>query len=768
MATTGALLKRIVVGRPMATHELSETLLPKYLALPIFSSDPLSSVAYATQEILLVLGAAGAAALTHAIPISLAIALLLATVVVSYRQVCVAYPEGGGSYMVSKINVGRYAGLLAASGLMVDYVMTVAVSTVAGVDAIVSAAPSLGPLEVPISLGVIAAVTLANLRGVRESGRLFALPTYVFVVMVLLTIVVGAARCASGCPLAPSHSLPLHATETLGWYVLLRAFSGGTSALTGTEAISNGVPAFRYSQSRNAADTLAIMGAIAITMFVGISVLTVLLHVHFTGSSSQTVLAQVGATVLGRGFLFYLLQASTALILMLAANTAFNGLPRLEAVLARDRFLPRHFLNLGDRLVYSNGIVILAVVAGLLVWVFQADTNRLIQLYLVGVFIAFTLSQLGLVRHWRAVRGPGWKRRAAINGFGGILTGIVLAVVLITKFTEGAWLVVLAIPGLILLMDRINRHLTDVAAQLQDESRRPPRGRGRHRVVVFVERVDAGAIRALAYVRSLRIPDMSAVTCDPLNAATWERVAPDIPLTVLDDGAPVETVTRHLARVRPTMRPEDHLTLVVPEVLPGHGLMAAARKLPLQRLKAAALRHPGVAVLDLPLQRTEVKPDVAEHIEPAEHHVVVLTAGVNNATLRALDYAASFQATSLRAVNFGLDPDEAARLGDDWLAAGVPYVLELEDSPFRDIGSAIVHYVRRFDPDGHRSIVTVVVPEFIVPRVRHRLLHGQTPLIIKRHLLFERGVAVAGVPYHLDGSSDRSHRGERAARAASA
>lgn len=757
MATRANVVKRILVGRPMASSEIGETLLPKVIALPVFSSDPLSSVAYATQETVLVLGAAGAAALGAVVPISGAIAILLVTVAASYRQVCIAYPGGGGSYVVAKENLGSTAGLLAASALTIDYVMTVAVSTVAGVDAIVSAAPSLRPDEVQISIAVIAIVMLANLRGVRESGKLFAVPTYLFVASILFMILTGAVECVGGCPQAASAGMHLTQLQALTPFLVLRAFSGGTTALTGTEAISNGVPAFRYPQSRNAAQTLGIMAALAVTMFVGISVLAHLTHVHYTDASARTVVAQIALTVFGNGFAFYLVQASTALILVLAANTAFNGLPRLAAVLARDHYLPRHFLNLGDRLVYSNGIIVLAIAASLLVWVFDASTSRLIQLYLVGVFIAFTLSQLGMVRHWRGSRAPGWKRRAAINGFGGVLTGLVLIVVILTKFTHGAWLVVIAIPALIVSMRAVKRHLDRVAGQLSDPSKRPsPRRSGQQHLVLYVARVNAATVRALSFARSLRVADVSAVTFDPLIASTWKTLAPSVPLKVLAKKAgPRRDLRGYLKAKRAALPPQDFLTFVLPEVLSSRSLFEAVKSLPSQRLKARLVAEPNIQVLNLPLFSYDVRPETDSTAEPFENHVVVPVSGVNNASLNALAYASTLQATSIRAVNFGLDPNEAEQLGDDWLAAELPYTLELDDSPFRDIGRSMTGYVRRFDPDGYERVVTVVIPE-VLTGGRHRLLHGQTALILKRYLLFERGVAVVSVPFHLESAPGHS------------
>jgi amino acid transporter len=433
-------LKRVLVGRPLATNKAEHQLLPKSLALPVFSSDAISSNAYATQEMMLVLSAAGAGALAFRVPIALAIAALLVIVVISYRQTVFAYPSGGGSYIVAHENLGTLPGLTAAAALLSDYILTVAVSVVAGTDAITSAMPSLEDNRVALAVAFVILLTLANLRGVREAGILFALPTYGFVAMVYLVLGVGFVRCLSGCPQASTAHLPLEATAAASTFLILRAFSSGATALTGVEAISNGVPAFRRPQAKNAAGTLGIMGALTVTMFLGITLLTVLFHVRVTEelAATRSVLSQLGDTVFGRTIPFYLLQVLTAGILILAANTSYQDFPRLSAILARDRFMPSQFRNRGDRLVFSNGILILAFLAIALILVFDADLTRLIQLYVVGVFTAFTLSQAGMVRRWWRLKEPGWHHRLAINAIGATATGVVLVIVAITKFSHGS------------------------------------------------------------------------------------------------------------------------------------------------------------------------------------------------------------------------------------------------------------------------------------------------------------------------------------------
>ena len=746
-------LKRILVGRPMASGELEHTLLPKAIALPVFSSDALSSVAYATQEILLVLGTVSIAALGHVVPISFGVAALLAIVVVSYRQTVRAYPSGGGAYIVAHENLGVLPGLLAASSLLIDYVLTVSVSVVAGVDAIVSAAPGLDRYKVEIAALFVVFVALANLRGVKESGTFFAIPTYGFIISIYTLLVVGFVKCLGGCPLASSAGTTLpEATHLLTFFVILKAFAAGTTALTGVEAISNGVPAFRYPQSKNAATTLAVMGTISISMFLGISVMANFTHVVYTEHSARTVVAQIAAAIFGDGPLFYVIQVMTAAILILAANTAFADFPRLSSILARDRFVPRQFMNRGDRLVFSNGIVILSVLAILLIWLFDAELNHLIQLYLVGVFISFTLSQAGMVVHWRKSREPGWLRSSIINGFGATMTAVVLCVVVATKFTGGAWIVIAAIPVLIMSMRSIHNHYMDVIHQLDHPDRRPADRRPVHQHFVIVLRsVDAAAQRAVGYARSVAPADIVAVVFASGIEEAWERVAPDIPLHVLEGGgSAVARLRRHLKRTRQELAEEDFLTVVVPEMLEHRNLLEIVRHPGLHRLKASMLGLRGVQVLDVPLVREDIVDGVEQRQQPSRNYVCVLVSGVNNASLQAIEYAETLRPTDIRALTFGLEPDEVEKLGDDWLEERVPHPLEIEASPFRDIGSSLRDYIRRFNPDGVDRVVTVILPEFVVPKQRHQLLHNQTALLVKRRMLFERGVVVVSVPYKLE------------------
>ncbi len=474
-------VKRLFVGAPIPSHLAHRERFSKVTGLAVLSSDPLSSVAYATEEVLRVLAIGGVGALSLVTPIGGVIAAMLAVVVFSYRQTIAAYPNGGGAYIVAKDNLGRLPSLIAAAALLIDYVLTVSVSIAAGVAAITSAIPAWHLNTVEVSLAFVAVLMLGNLRGVRESGRLFAAPTYFFIVSILAMLAVGAWRYLTGTlePVGlPDSPVPLGSggLTALGTFTILRAFSNGCTAMTGVEAVSNGVPAFRPPESRNAASTLVTMAVISIVMFMGI---TLLAHAYnIIPSETETVVSQIArGTFGGRGLLYYAIQVATMLILVLAANTAYADFPRLASIVARDRFLPRQFMNQGDRLAFSNGIIILSVLAAALLVVFAGDTHSLIPLYMIGVFVSFTLSQAGMVIHWRRLRTAGWRSSAVINGFGAVVTGIVLVIVAITKATEGAWIVLVMIPTLVVIFEVTRRHYDQVGCGA--ESARLAAGSGR-------------------------------------------------------------------------------------------------------------------------------------------------------------------------------------------------------------------------------------------------------------------------------------------------
>ena len=757
MATAGSVLKRVLVGRQVASSRMEHTLLPKILALPVFSSDPMSSVAYATEEILLVLVAVSLAARSLVLPIALAIAGVMTLVVISYRQTVRAYPSGGGAYIVSRENLGVTPGLVAASALLTDYVLTVSVSVAAGVFAITSAVPDLTHLRVPMSLGFVALITLANLRGVRESGTLFAVPTYAFITAMYVMIMVGLYRCLDACPVAatPEHPVPIGAASSIGIFAILRAFSSGSTALTGVEAISNGVPAFRRPQARNAATTLAVMGVIAVTLFLGISFMA--FHTRVLPSHEQSVVAQIARAIFGEGFGFYTVQVATAAILVLAANTAYQDFPRLSSILARDRFMPRQFENRGDRLVFSNGVIVLAVFASLLIWAFDADVSRLIQLYVVGVFTSFTLSQSGMVRHWLRNRERNWRRSIVINAVGAAATGVVLVVIAGAKFNRGAWIVILAMPLIVLLLRSIHRHYTSVSRELHAGKVRFGEV-GASKVVLVLTDIDAAAAQAIGYVRAFRPAEIRAlyIGSRPREEVQvlWNALARSGPeIEHLGERDATRAVLDYIRAV-PRL-PEDFLTVVIPEVFRRRSLLHAVMGRTSFQLKLRLLKEPGVVVTDVPvLHQGGRLVGVADPRPLIPRRVVALVfiGAVHDAAIRAVNYARSLDAQETRAVYVSLEPDEdLTDVLEGWRRYGVDVPLDIVEAPFRDLAPAILEEVRRVTSDPG-AIAAVVVPEFIVRSWWHRVLHNNRALFVKRLLLFEPRVVLSSVPSVLAGA----------------
>ena len=597
--------KRWVLGSPMETHRAHEQRLGIPLALAVFSSDALSSVAYATEEILLVLMTAGALALGYSVWISLVITLLLSLLVASYRQTVHAYPEGGGSYTVARENLGTLPGLIAAGALLIDYVLTVAVSAAAGVAAVTSALPALRDHRVAMGLLFVGVIAVGNLRGVRESGKIFALPTYTFIVTLGLLLVAGTWRWFAGLPPVepPVAGLP-EVTHTLTLFLLMRAFSSGCAALTGIEAVSNGVKAFEPPESRHAAATLVLMGVILGTYFLGI---TWLAHTHgIVPGEGQTVISQLGRAVFGTGALYYILQAATAAILLVAANTAFADFPRLSSILANDRFLPRQLATLGDRLVFSNGILILSAAAMLLIIVFGGDTHALIPLYAVGVFLAFTLSQSGMVvRHLRLREGR-YRLHAALSAAGAIATGVAVGIIAVTKFTHGAWIVVVLIPTLVFMFLRTHRHYFYVRTQLSLVDVEPDRPI-RHTAIVPVSAVNRATVYALRYAKSIA-HEVEAVHI-ALDARRTEQVQEQwkvwgggVPLRILE--SPYRSLIRplvdHIDDLMHGRRRNEMVTVVLPEFVTAHWWEGLFHNQSAFLIKGALLFRPGVVVTSIP------------------------------------------------------------------------------------------------------------------------------------------------------------------------
>jgi len=598
-------LKRLLVGAPIPTAQARHERLTKRAALAVFASDALSSVAYATEEILLVLVLAGSGALFFSIPIGIAIALLIAIVVSSYRQTIRCYPQGGGAYIVAKDNLGTFAGLVAGAALLIDYVLTVAVSVAAGVAAITSAFPVLFEHRVALGVFFIIAIMTANLRGIRESGNLFSAPTYLFIASFGGMLAYGFTRWVFGWEMSmpPRPEAAAEGMQAATLFLILRAFASGCTALTGVEAVSDGVPAFRPPESRNARTVLVWLGAILIVLFMGITFLAH--HFHVVPNAKETVVSQLARQIFGGGLLYYEIQVITMLILILAANTSFADFPRLAYFLARDGYIPRQFGTRGDRLVYSNGILILGATAAVLIVLFGGETHALIPLYAVGVFISFTLSQASMVRRWLTRREEGWWWRWWLNAVGASITGLVMVVIAATKFRHGAWIVVLLIPLLVALFLGVHRHYADVAGQLSMERYDPPPPI-RNTVLVLVGDLHQGVSVALRYAQSLS-PAVKAVfvETDPERTRRleekWGKWGLGIPLVVLSSPyrsilAPfLDYVDHHLALG------EDHMvTIVIPEFIPRRWWQHLLHNQTALLIKGALLFRKRVVVVDVP------------------------------------------------------------------------------------------------------------------------------------------------------------------------
>ena len=754
MSSRFARFKETVVGRPLSSQDQQHQLLSKRLALPVFSSDALSSVAYATEEAMLVLALAGAAAFRLVTPVALAVASLLAVVVISYRQTIRAYPQGGGAFSVATDNFGIRAGAVAASSLMVDYVLTVAVSVSAGVAAITSAAPALLEWRVPIALFFVVLLTMANLRGVKEASTVFAIPTYLFIVTVGAMLVTGFVRCAvDACPTAASSTLDIEPLGAVTLFLVLRAFASGASALTGVEAVANGVQAFKEPKAHNASMTLAVMGTVSISLFLGISTLARLTQVrisHETLDLYGTVLSQIGRAVFGPGVGFWALQVLTAAILILAANTAYQGFPLLSAILSDHRLLPRQFRNRGDRLVFSNGVVVLALVAGLLITVFDAHVTRLIQLYVVGVFTSFTISQAGMIKHWLKSRESGWRRSIVINAIGAVTTGVVLVVVTTVKFTHGAWIVLVAVPILVWLMLTIRRHYRAVGAQLRAL---PTEAVARkHRVVLLVAHADEATDRALRYAEKIRsegIECIHAVETDTDETAyAWRAMHPQRALTLLEGkGGVGRRIVAHVLKVRDE-HPGERVTVVMSDRFDRRDIRELFRHRHSLMIKFRLLFSQSVVATDVThfrrRRRSGLVPVPIRQVE-----LVVLVSDLTRPVREALLYAQSL-GPPMHAVHVDVEDRQRERVLGEWATAQLDIPLEVLASPYRGIIDPLVDYLRerrRVALPG--TLINVVIPEFIVEGRITQILHNQTGLAIKGVLAREPGIAVTSVPFHL-------------------
>ncbi|WP_425287308.1 APC family permease [Leifsonia stereocauli] len=622
--------KHWIIGDPLPSERLEGQLLPKHLALPIFASDPLSSVAYAPQELLMILLLGGLSFLAFAPWVALAVVVLLVTVVLSYRQLVKAYPSGGGDYEVAHKNLGEKAGLVVASALLVDYVMTVVVSVASGVDNIISALPWLAPFRVELAVFFVIILAAVNLRGVSESSKAFAIPTYIFIGSVFLMIVVGLGQTFFGtAPVAESAAYTVQGeqlTQAAIVLLLLRSFASGCSALTGVEAIANGVPAFRLPKVRNAQHTLVIMGGIAITLFVGLTALALISNVHYAENPCSlqgwaecatapqlSLMAQIAAAVFGNStIMFFVIQAATALVLLLAANTAFNGFPLLGSVLAKDGYAPKSLSTRGDRLIYSNGVLLLGLAAVVILVVFQANLTVLIQLYIIGVFVSFTLGQTGMVRHWlRELKLPGAHRGSivkslSINALGAAMTGIVLIVVTITKFTHGAWIVFVMMPILFLLMMGVNRYYRDVAKEVEVDPTTTFGATGDH-AIVLVGKVQKPVLKALDYAIAARHESLEAVHVSIDDEETkqvkkdWVRMNIQVPLRIIQ--SPYRDLSYPVIRHVKDRRAEhgsEVTTIYMPQYIVGHWWESLLHNHKARRIRQKLMLVHGVTIALVP------------------------------------------------------------------------------------------------------------------------------------------------------------------------
>jgi amino acid transporter len=767
-----ARFKRRIIGTPLATERLIHERLGKPTALAVFASDNLSSSAYATEEILRVLlyAGIGTAAFAHVVPITVALLLVLAVLLFSYRQTIKAYPQAGGAYLVTRDNFGLLPAQVAGVALLTDYVLTVSVSVAAGTAALTSVFGSLFPYRVPISLGFIAIIALGNLRGVREAGRVFAVPTYFFIAMMGILLAGSFWKLMFGHLPQNASQFPVPPTSSLAGialvFLVLKAFASGGAAVTGVEAISNGVPAFKPPEWRNAITTLMWMGTLLGGMFLGLSIMAARLHIVPDPNEKVTVLAQVGKAVFGSSaagtVLFVALQVATMLILVLAANTSFADFPRLASFHAGDSFLPRQLTRYGDRLVFSNGIIALSLLGSVLIIVFKASVTRLIPLYAIGVFTSFTFSQLGMAKRHLTLREPKWRVGLAFNGLGGIVSGVMTVIIAATKFSQGAWIILITIPVMLAGLLRVHKHYKDAAVSLADPKRTTPQDLPRQTVVIPVGEPGPNDVLAAAYawrvlpkdVRLLHLgaPDASA------DDAVMDWGSLGYPIDVVPLHGPVPMGILSYVRERKAQAgPDTIVNVVIPETIRSSRVRHLLHAFHVQRIKARLAAEDDIVVTSVAHHAgyEELEPvrydgaDPRRAMEGWRHVAVVLVAGVNNASLRSLRYARSLRADEVRCLHVEVDEKEGAKVARDWAEAGVSLPLEILHSPYRQIAEPVHTWVREVLEQQPRTIVTLVIPELVVRKRWHRLLHSQTALTLKGQFLFEPSVVVSAVPYTL-------------------
>ncbi len=758
----GYALKRTVLGPALPTTHLAHERLGKPTALAVFASDNLSSVAYATEEILKVgVPAAGLAAFAMVMPVTFGILAVLAILLFSYRQTIRAYPSAGGAYIVTRDNFGLLIAQVAGVALLTDYVLTVSVSVAAGIAAVTSAFAGLYPYRVALSVFCIWFIAWGNLRGVRESGQMFAVPTYFFIFMMFTLLAVGLYEAATGA----LHPLPIPPDAAVGagaisLFLIFHAFASGGAAVTGVEAISNGVPAFKPPEWRNARTTLMWMGSLLGVMFLGLSFLATKLQV--VPSETQTVISQVGRAVFGSSAAgygaFLMLQIATTLILILAANTSFADFPRLANFHATDNFMPRQLTKRGHRLVFSNGIVGLAIASTLLVVLFQADVHKLIPLYAIGVFTSFTLSQAGMARRHLRLREPGWRHGLAINALGAATTALVTVIIATTKFTHGAWAVMIFVPVMVLLLVRMNRQYKREHEELdEDLPRFDPSALSRPIALVVVDDLDRKTAHALQYAKTLRAREVQAVHFDPHAGASdnlerrWRSLGIDVPLQIIGRDGDIGDC---LASYVESLPSDTDVNVIVP---------GPAHPRPLERLRRERVSHLARALLPYDRARITVVRDHAGpghvatevmdgqtrlRVVPRPNHRVVLPVDKPDlAVLRAARYALSLGATEVRAVHAAVDAENQEQLISRWMALGLPIELDVIECWDRNVARAVEKYV--VEQMGKDSEVTVVMPLRDYARLRQRILHDRTSRRIAKALARYEHVDLAAVPYYF-------------------
>lgn len=742
-------VKRLLLGRPGARGERADQLLPRWLALGVLASVPLSSVAYATQELLVVLGGAGAAGLRLAVPVSLAVAVLTGVVVATQRDIMRAYPSGGAAYLAAREQLGDSAGLATGAALLVGSVATVAVSVAAAAAALIAAMPALAPQRLTLALALLALVVLVHLRG-RDAGMFAALPTVAFLAVLVVLLLAGLLTCVlAGCPQARGAG-PGAATAALTPLLVLQAAAIGTVVLTGVELVPNAVATFRFPQALHAAWAVTVIGGLTAVAFVGVSLLAAAIGVAPAADTTRTVTADIAVSLGGQGAALWVTQVATAAVLLLAAHTALANFPRLASALACDRWLPRQLMAQGDRLAFSNSIGLLTLAAAVLLAAFRARVGGLLPLYLAGVAFGLMMAHGAMMRHWLRARTPDRRARAGLAALAAAAIGLVFVVSL--TLGRGAWVAAVAVPLLGWGMLRVSRHYQAVQAALQaaDAGAQVAGPAPGHHAVILLDRVDEAAARALSYMQACNVAGIRALAV-PLPGTDverrWAELAPDVPCEVLQPANSRGVVDALVANLRQAAgeHPEAFTSAVVPETMSYDWWDQLREHRLALRLKARLLRETALVVTDLTSPVGGPGPYTVE--EPREHHVLVLVSAVNRATLRALRYAAGLRPTTLQALSVNLDASRSDTVLQGWMDQGLDTPLELVDSPFRSLTDTLRATVRQFSPDGRDTIVTCVLPELVVPRWWHRPLHNQTAVLIKAALLFERGVVTTSVPY---------------------